>query len=86
MNEAGVHELITNLSQANDVVFPDEIVNYIKETAGPHAFFLQMLFFHVFNRLKEKGAISDSDLLEITNKFKVEARSHFQYFWNHCTE
>ena len=86
MKETGVHELITTLSQANDVVFPEEIVNYIKETAGPHAFFLQVLCFHVFNRLKENGSISDSELPEITNKFVAESKSHFQYFWNHCTE
>ncbi len=85
MDEEAVDELITGPSQEYDVSFPENIIEFIKNTAGFHPFFIQMLTFHIFNWIKENGSISDSDLPEITKRFHDEALPHFRYFWNHLS-
>lgn len=83
MDEAAILELITEPAKEFDIIFAEEIINFIQDTAGLHPFFIQILCFHVFKWQKDHGTIPESDLPEITMRFIEEAQPHFQYFWNH---
>lgn len=80
-----VQDIIITPSRSTNVVFPENIINLIENTTGPHPFFLQMLCFHAFEWLRDKGSISDSDLPIILERFENEALPHFHYFWTHLT-
>ncbi len=85
MDDESIQALITGPSRENGVVFSENIVDFITNTAGPHPFFIQMLSFHIFNWLKKKGSISEPELQAILKRFNDEVRAHFQYFWNHLS-
>jgi hypothetical protein len=86
VDKTGVQDLIYIPSRKYGVEFPENVVQFIKDTAGPHAFFIQILCFHIFQWIKENGSISETDLLKIKNMFISEAKPHYQYFWNHLSE
>ncbi len=86
LDDKGVNDLITIPSQNNGIVFPKNVIEFVKNTAGSHAFFIQILCYHTFQWLIDKGSISDNNLIELKDIFLSEARSHFQYFWNHLSE
>ena len=77
MNEKEVQELITGPLQEYDLVFSDNIIDFIKRTAGRHPFFLQILCFDTLKWMYDKGSISEADLPEISSMFMNEAQPHF---------
>jgi hypothetical protein len=85
-DDAGVSDLIYIPSRKYGLEFSESVVQFIKETAGPHPFFIQILCFHIFQWLKEKGSISESDLIKLKGMFISESKQHYQYFWNHLSE
>jgi archaellum biogenesis ATPase FlaH len=86
MNDDDVQELITTLSTEHEVKFPEDVINNIKDTAGNHPFFIQMLSYHIYNWIIDHKNISEPDLQIVSETFYKEARPHFQYFWNHLLE
>jgi archaellum biogenesis ATPase FlaH len=78
-------QLISSLAKEHGKTFPGEIVEFIKQTAGSHPFFIQLLCFITFNLMIEKGTISKDDTTEIHDLYLEEVRPHFQYFWNHIS-
>lgn len=85
MDESAVMDIITKPLQEYNKQFPDDIIDFIKTTAGPHPFFLQLLCFIIHSVMLDKGTVSSSDLPDILKRFKNEAQPHYQYFWNHLT-
>ena len=86
MDDDSALTLITNPAQEFNLSFSKEVIEFIKQTAGPHPFFIQILCFHFFKWHNDHGTIDTSDFPEITKRFLAEAQPHFQYFWNHLSK
>jgi hypothetical protein len=85
LDESAVMDIITKPLQEYNKQFPNDIVDVIKTTAGPHPFFLQLFCFISYSIMLDRGTVSASDLPEILKRFKNEAQPHYQYFWNHLS-
>lgn len=81
-----VLELIQKPSQASGLKFSGETVQFIRNLADHHPFFVQIACFHAFEMQSQKGKLTQPDYPILREDIDVELQSHLEYAWRHLTE
>lgn len=82
--ESAAAGLIHSMVEKAGLALPANAIQRIVALAGPHPFFLQMAAYHACEALAEAGDEAIKEKLW-EQRFMVEARPHFEYYWNHLS-
>ena len=82
---ADVNELIDGYVEKQLFAFTPDEKAFVLRLGGGHPFFVQMAGYYIVE-VKMQGLRDDLLIAQVTAEFDQQARTHFEYYWTHCSE
>lgn len=78
--------LLTGLASKGGLTFPQPLVDFLLDLAGPHPLLLQIAGFHAFElQQTNRAALTGADSAELRERFYTSVEEHFGYYWHNLS-
>ncbi|RMH69363.1 MAG: hypothetical protein D6675_12920 [Gemmatimonadetes bacterium] len=75
--------LIREPFQKNGIDLTCAEVQFVRQLAGLHPFFLQIACYQLFEHRRDASQTMESDFKELQDAFETSTQAHFEYIWQH---